>query len=1041
VTINATDKKIKDLFDKWDDDMDGYLTLDNFVAFYINGANHRPKHVWHNLASYHYRNDLRKENEVEQCDVNIKILPRYLISQSNEYYHILFNLIEEKGRIAEDVWKLLNRLPTSPEILNKVMSLEGVKSVESPNWKVLLDMNNNYLLLYCLNVFEYLMEDECAKEHQLESDHFRTNFIQYGGFEHLFKIFKAYNEKDRSLLTFLDKNILNFILKIIKTYLIAALCNKIPNLYKMTQLIKITYLSIEQMSELLLCSDSSKKEFEDKRVEGAKKKLEESLDHKQLTDKLAGDIGEKILQTIDLVNLKDGLVQLGLDILLKNSEDIESEERVILETVLILLVGIYLYSEESLLSLSVPGKHDSFFLQGLFCYKSQIVRKNFNHALFLLIKEKGEILGGYYIKLLLENLPDGKIIERRDCLQFYEVLCKLLEVCCQTFKFDYDFLASQMIENITFHQSQETRSKPFPDNILLGYLNLLEKVLDLNPELRKKYTKFAFELFQEGLFDLKPNNQLYKDEFISEVINKSLEKDLFNNYVKCKSFQTRRIAYRIVSQYVKNDKELFEDLLDKCIIPLIKIAPRTDKTWNFSPIFNNRSTTGFVGIKNLGCICYMTAMIQQFFMNGPFRYALLRACDLNSPEKLPYDKSSKLFVDDNVLHQLQKLFVFLEVTDRQDYNPFEFCYSFKNYAGEPVNVLIQQDAQEFINMIFEKLENGLKNTPFSQVLENVYGGKYCNQMICSECKNVTNRYETFFNLSVQVKNMKNIFESLNKYIAGETISDYMCDNCSKKVEITKRCVLTSLPNVLIIHLQRLVFNLDTLMNEKINSRLEFPDELNMLSFMKEEIEKREKDKEKEKEKEGVTELHRGANLFNEDHSSQILNRKGSHMTEEKLERQSSNTIKNLHDKDYYEYKLKGVVNHTGSAEAGHYYSFINLKESKWLEFNDSVVKEFDVKLLEQECFGGSTLTDANDDFYSWEGKENAKSAYILVYERQMKEPFVLKINEDEDPKILETIEDLKKKPIEGTNNFSVDYYDMKRHVPENYYEVFNKFDF
>jgi uncharacterized UBP type Zn finger protein len=89
-----------------------------------------------------------------------------------------------------------------------------------------------------------------------------------------------------------------------------------------------------------------------------------------------------------------------------------------------------------------------------------------------------------------------------------------------------------------------------------------------------------------------------------------------------------------------------------------------------------------------------------------------------------------------------------------------------------------------------------------------------------------------------VRNLKTLNESLHKYIAGETISDYTCSNCNKRVDIMKRCVLTSLPNILIIHLQRIVFNLDTLMNEKINSRLEFPLELNMESFMKEESGKR-----------------------------------------------------------------------------------------------------------------------------------------------------------------------------------------------------------
>lgn len=45
-------------------------------------------------------------------------------------------------------------------------------------------------------------------------------------------------------------------------------------------------------------------------------------------------------------------------------------------------------------------------------------------------------------------------------------------------------------------------------------------------------------------------------------------------------------------------------------------------------------------------------------------------------------------VDDNVLHQLQKMFAYLLLSDRQDYKPTDFCFSFKDYAGEPVNVSI-----------------------------------------------------------------------------------------------------------------------------------------------------------------------------------------------------------------------------------------------------------------------------------------------------------------------------------------------------------------
>lgn len=40
-----------------------------------------------------------------------------------------------------------------------------------------------------------------------------------------------------------------------------------------------------------------------------------------------------------------------------------------------------------------------------------------------------------------------------------------------------------------------------------------------------------------------------------------------------------------------------------------------------------RSEYGYAGIHNLGCICYMIAMLQQFFLTKPFRYLLLMADD------------------------------------------------------------------------------------------------------------------------------------------------------------------------------------------------------------------------------------------------------------------------------------------------------------------------------------------------------------------------------------------------------------------------------
>ena len=71
------------------------------------------------------------------------------------------------------------------------------------------------------------------------------------------------------------------------------------------------------------------------------------------------------------------------------------------------------------------------------------------------------------------------------------------------------------------------------------------------------------------------------------------------------------------------------------------------------------------------------------------------------------------------------------------------------------------------------------------------------------------------------------------------------------------------------------------------------------------------------------------------------------------------------------YKLRGVVVHSGSADSGHYYSFIEAEENEWYEFNDDEVMPFDPQRLPDESFG------------SREGYEECKirNAYLLIYQK------------------------------------------------------------
>ena len=76
----------------------------------------------------------------------------------------------------------------------------------------------------------------------------------------------------------------------------------------------------------------------------------------------------------------------------------------------------------------------------------------------------------------------------------------------------------------------------------------------------------------------------------------------------------------------------------------------------------------------------------------------------------------------------------------------------------------------------------------------------------------------------------------------------------------KRTCLADLPNILIIHLQRIIFNFDTFVQEKVSSRFEFPRALDLRPYTLDHL--RQEDKaarakkvpEEEKKQEGSEEV-------------------------------------------------------------------------------------------------------------------------------------------------------------------------------------------
>ena len=175
--------------------------------------------------------------------------------------------------------------------------------------------------------------------------------------------------------------------------------------------------------------------------------------------------------------------------------------------------------------------------------------------------------------------------------------------------------------------------------------------------------------------------------FVGYLFNECLFPQHGDKSHELKSTNSRKVAYELIFRLCQTDASQLDELFQAGFKKIYKSISHVKLSYYYKEF---RSEYGYAGIHNLGCICYMIAMLQQFFLTKPFRSLVLMADD-GVEENLVKHASRE--IDDNLFHQLQTMFANLELTERQEYNPEDFCFAFKDFDGNPVNVGVQQDAQ------------------------------------------------------------------------------------------------------------------------------------------------------------------------------------------------------------------------------------------------------------------------------------------------------------------------------------------------------------
>jgi ubiquitin C-terminal hydrolase len=489
----------------------------------------------------------------------------------------------------------------------------------------------------------------------------------------------------------------------------------------------------------------------------------------------------------------------------------------------------------------------------------------------------------FFWDIVVKNFPTDK---NPLCEEFFILATNLL---AQLPSISEDFF-NWVMEFIYNRESLEDRHLGNQDKVITGFLAVAVLLLSKNPE---RENSKLLEYLYYCLFDLEDQGST-------------------NSPPKFKHPSTRKAAFEVMLIICLENKTNADILLNK-----LYIHHSTHKVaGSFDIDIRPRSVSGFVGLRNFSSTCYMNSLMQQLFMMEPIRDGILNST-LTSEENL----------EDNLLYQMQTIMANLLESEKEFYAPIGFCQAFKGYDGQSIDVRVQQDADEFLNLLFDKLEELIKNTDQANLLRNHIGGSLVHEIDSCETDFPYHgeREEHFYRISLDVKNKKSLEEALDLYIKDEMLegdNKYHCEQYQLKVTAKKRCLLSTMANTVIIHLKRFEFDYSTMQRSKINDYCEFPILINFRNWAKK-----------------------------EDKSD-----------------------------EYYIYELAGVLLHSGVADSGHYTSIIkDRKSQRWYKFDDRYVEFYNPENLKTDCFGGETT-------YNWgmgsQSYTQTKNAYMLIYERK-----------------------------------------------------------